>query len=175
MTMVLVATTDLVLAKILNEAIPGEKTCITNHRRKPQHEEISKKTEQRRKKMSAAEIDADDVHQQLRRFVFEEQPAILLLDVRYGGSMFRVVESVPRILDEAKSNPRVILIVPFDSADAEEEAARLGCFDVLVFTPRRKQVFVRELVEALTAAELDRKRRPAAAASRGAPSSRAIH
>lgn len=168
--MVLSVTADLVLARLLLENVPGERIGVITHGSKDDEEDWDKKTTRRRKGMSATEIKADEAQQQLRRRIYEEQPDIILLDVQFGGSSFRVIDSVPRILEETKSKPKVILIVPFQSDAAEEEAARLGCFDVLIYSSRRRQVFLRELLETLTAAELDRKRDgevPPAATSSG--------
>src|SRR5688572_27403692 len=99
--MVLIVSTDLALAKLMVEAIPGNKECVVSHPVKDDDEDIDEKTQRRRKGMTAQEIKADEAQQQLRRRIYEDQPAIVLLDVSFGASAFRVLDSVPRILEEA--------------------------------------------------------------------------
>jgi hypothetical protein len=170
--MILIITKDLDLAKVL-VGVPGEKEVLVKQPMKgtDQEETDDRKRAAARAAMSVMEREAFDAQSYLRHWIYCKQPSVLLLDVRFGGQLYRVIENVPRILGEADCNPRVILLIPFDSKVAEAEAARLGCFDVVNFHPRRRRAFLSEVVSAVEAALLDR----AAGGSQVPPASEAVH
>lgn len=100
--MVLIATLDTDLAETLMRAIDGRKAIL------------------------ATEIDATE----LRHKVHQTQPEVVLLDVRFGGNRYRVIEQAPGIM-LARSGPAVVLLLPWDSDAVIDEAARQGCFDAI--------------------------------------------
>lgn len=156
--MMLIVSADAELASFLDATLPGESVCVVSLPRKPDDEvEEDEETVQRWASMTITEQHADEAKTQLRRRIYQEQPKVILLDVRFGGQFFRVVEIVPTIIKKTASRPRVILILPAPSKEVEDEASKLGCFDVLVFTSRRKKAFRREVLDAVEAAELDRR------------------
>jgi CheY-like chemotaxis protein len=155
--MVLIATKDLELARLVLEALSGEKELLVRQPTKDEDEREDEEERKRRAAMRPVERDGYDGAKRLRHWIHAKQPAVLLLDARFGGQLYRALEAVPRLLEESRENLRVILLIPFDSKAAKEEAARLGCFDVLNYHPRRRRkVFQREVLSAVEAAEIDR-------------------
>jgi hypothetical protein len=59
------------------------------------------------------------------------QPRVVLVDVRFGGQLWRVLESVPAIVEKTSTRPEVVALVPWFHEDVEAEAYRLGCADVV--------------------------------------------
>jgi DNA-binding NarL/FixJ family response regulator len=103
--MVLTATLDLELARVISEAVPGPKTYIIKKH------------------------PVEALWQKVHRI----GPGVVLLDVRFGGQEFRAIEAVRQIL-EAPSEPEVILLLPWASKAVERQAENLDCFDVLDFS-----------------------------------------
>jgi CheY-like chemotaxis protein len=95
---------------------------------------------------------------ELRHKVYGHQPEIIILDYRMGGSKWRAVDQVPLIVERTESKPYVIAVLPYSSKRVEREAARLACYDVVVFTPR---TFARELCEVVATARAARRARQA--------------
>jgi DNA-binding NarL/FixJ family response regulator len=100
--MVVIATRDLELAQRLNTAIEGRKALLTQ---------------------ALEPIE-------LRHRVHQVQPEVVVLDVRFGGNLYRVIEQTPGIM-LANSGPAVILLLPWQSDEVVDEAARQGCFDAI--------------------------------------------
>jgi ActR/RegA family two-component response regulator len=105
--MVLIATADTDLALKLGEAIEGQKTYV---------------------------VSAKDATE-LRHKVHSTQPEVVILDARFGSNSYRVLDDVPRLL-EVRSDPAVIVLTPWRSGRVRDEAARLGCFDVVSLDDR---------------------------------------
>jgi hypothetical protein len=122
---VLIATTDAKLAQRLGAAILDEKRYL----------------------LKAATAKA------FRHEVYSEQPDVLLLDVTFGGNAYRVIESVPRLIDTT-SRPAVVLLIPWSSEKVEREAAVAGCYDVVnVDGPALKRRVAKAVAAAFAARE----------------------
>lgn len=93
-------------------------------------------------------FDATD----LRHRIHQLQPSVVVIDVRFGGSGYRVLGAVPR-LEGVTSRPQAIALLPWFAQDAYDEAITLGCFDVLALT---SSDFSSEVARAVTLAEQER-------------------
>lgn len=71
----------------------------------------------------------------LRHHAHGTQPAVVVLDVRAGGSQFRALGEAPALMC-TRSHPAVIVVSPWESEALTNEAARLGCFDVISLSRR---------------------------------------
>ena len=100
---------------------------------------------------------------ELRHRVHQTQPEAVVLDVRYGGNRYRVIEQAPGIM-AANSGPAVILLLPWDSDAVIDEAARQGCFDAISLShPAFDAEVARSVLEAKAArlaGALERLQRP---------------
>ncbi len=122
--MVLIATTDLALAKQLVEIVVGEKSLLLTAERPESDVDPDGLGAPSTDRVSRAEAG----QRWLRHCIYEREPDVLLLDVGFGGSLYRALESVPRIVERGT---RVILVVPFERGSVEDVAVALGCFDVI--------------------------------------------
>lgn len=101
---------------------------------------------------------------ELRHKVHQMQPEVVVLDVRYGGNLYRVIDQAPGIM-ACKSGPAVILLLPWNSDAVVDEAARQGCFDAIsLFHPSFDAEVSRSVLDAKAArlsGALERLQRPA--------------
>lgn len=67
---------------------------------------------------------------ELRHKIHQTQPEVVVLDVRFGGQRYRVIEQAPAIM-LCNSGPAVILILPWNEDRVIDEAAVQGCFDAI--------------------------------------------
>lgn len=122
--MVLIATTDIVFAQQLVEIIPGEKSVLLMAERPISEVEPGFLPPP----ITDLPARAEAGQRWLRNNVYEREPEVLLLDVAFGGSLYRAIESVPRIIERGT---RVVLLVPFERDSVEDVAVAMGCFDVI--------------------------------------------
>lgn len=88
---------------------------------------------------------------ELRHRIHAAQPAVVVLDVRFGGNRYRVIDAVPSIMD-VRSGPAVVIVSPRFSSVLKRTAAKLGCFDLISLSdPSLKKKFVRCLLDAQAA------------------------
>ena len=101
---------------------------------------------------------------ELRHKVHQMQPEVVLLDVRFGGNRYRAIELAPGIM-MTRSGPAVILLLPWDSNEVIDEAARQGCFDAISLShPSFDSEVARSVLDAKAArlsGALERIQRPA--------------
>jgi DNA-binding NarL/FixJ family response regulator len=69
----------------------------------------------------------------LRHEAHSAQPGVVVLDVRTGGQRCRVLDALPGLL-RTKSRPAVVVVLPRSSRRVEEEAAKMGAWDVVIAT-----------------------------------------
>ena len=80
-----------------------------------------------------------------------------------GGSAWRAIDEVPAIISRTTTHPHIIVVLPWRTQEVDEEAARLGCYDIVsVESPD----FDLELSEAVETALRDRLRSPPRRVSR---------
>lgn len=136
--MVVIATADPDLARRMGEVIESRKTYLVK---------IEDATEFRHK-------------------IHSNQPEVVILDVRLGGSRFEALQELPAIVTEVRSRPAVIVLLPWTSEIAKSAAAELGAFEVLSLDRRS---WIRELPRVVLdaqaarlagALELPKKREP---------------
>jgi hypothetical protein len=127
--MVVIVTTDEeLLARICN-AVGGEKWAIT------------------------APGDGVLGPKQLRHEIYSCQPSVVLLDVRFGGQRYRVIESVPKLMLNCESQPEIVLMIPSPSKAVRTVANDCGCWGVVDFSRRG---FAEELADLVSAALVHR-------------------
>lgn len=73
-------------------------------------------------------LDVDET--ELRHKVHQTQPEVVVLDVRFGGNRYRVIEQAPAIM-LCDSGPAVIMLLPWNDDRVIEEAGVQGCFDAI--------------------------------------------
>lgn len=67
----------------------------------------------------------------LRHRIHSYQPDIVLLDWRLGGNIWRAIDEVPAIVERTATHPYVIALLPSASWRVKEEAAKIGCYNVV--------------------------------------------
>lgn len=134
--MVFIATTDPDLGRRLLEAIEGRKVVFVQ------------------------EVDATE----LRHKIHQTQPEVVVLDVRFGGNRYRVIDEAPAIM-LCNSGPAVILLSPWDDDRVIDHAGTNECFDVISLSrPSFGLEVSRSVLDAKAArlsGALERPRRPA--------------
>lgn len=98
----------------------------------------------------------------LRHRIYREQPEIVVLDWRIGGSGWRAVDEVTAIADRTHSQPYVIVIVPKLDRKIAAEAAKRDCYNMVVFNEKKLKAFEADLVSALEVAHAARRAREVA-------------
>lgn len=115
--MVLVVTRDAKLALKVNKVVKGKKSFLVR------------------------EVGETE----LRHVAHSHQPRVIILDVRFGGNKYRVMEQVPS-LQIVRSQPAIIVLTPWQSKEVSELAATLSCFDVV---PTSSRLFASDLSQSV--------------------------
>lgn len=110
--------------------------------------QIGEVIEGRRSYIMKAKSDTNFRHQ-----VHQNQPLVLVVDARLGGSSFEAVHGLPKIIENVKSKPLCVVLLPDESEAARSAALDFGAYEVVVTSVPS---WLENLAEAVTDARVSR-------------------